>query len=214
MDESVAESFESLDKQAHAVRLGMWVFLASEILFFSGLFALYAAYRTEHPGGFAIGVENNTIVHGSINTAVLLTSSYTVALAVHELRRGRSRRAVTLLAVTLALGACFLGIKAAEYAEHFTRGIYPGGHGRFFDTHAQAGTKMFFTLYFCMTGLHAVHVMVGMIVLAVLLGRVGRGRVVAASSYALAAGAIYWHFVDLVWIFLWPLFYLVPGSGR
>jgi cytochrome c oxidase subunit 3 len=210
----VADSFESLDKQAHAVRLGMWVFLASEILFFSGLFALYAAYRTEHPGGFAVGVENNTVVHGSINTVVLLTSSYTVALAVHELRRGRARRAAALVGATLALGTCFLGIKAAEYAEHFARGIYPGGHGRFFDTHAEAGTKMFFTLYFCMTGLHALHVLVGMIVLAVLLAHVVRGRVTPRAPYALAAGAIYWHFVDLVWIFLWPLFYLVPGSAR
>ena len=91
LPERVAESFESLEKQAHAVRLGMWVFLASEILFFAGLFALYAAYRTEHPTGFAVGVEHNTLVHGSVNTAVLLTSSFTVALAVHELRRGRPR---------------------------------------------------------------------------------------------------------------------------
>jgi cytochrome c oxidase subunit 3 len=212
VSDHVAESFESLEKQAHAVRLGMWVFLASEMLFFAGLFALYAAYRTEHPGGFADGVVHNTVVHGSINTAVLLTSSYTVALAVHELRRGRPRRAVGLLAVTLALGAGFLCIKAAEYAHHFAEGIYPAGHGRFFDVHPDAGTKMFFTLYFCMTGLHALHVFVGMLVLAVMLVRIARRRVTPLASHPLVAGALYWHFVDLVWIFLWPLFYLVPGG--
>ena len=124
------------------------------------------------------------------------------------------RRTVSLVAVTLALGVCFLLVKAAEYAHHFAEGIYPAGHGRFFDTHADAGTKMFFTLYFCMTGLHALHVFVGMIVLGVLLVAVARGRVVPRAPHALAAGAIYWHFVDLVWIFLWPLFYLVPGGSR
>src|SRR5215472_9505371 len=105
------EHFEDMDKQAHAARLGMWVFLGSEVLFFSGLFALYTAYRTEHPRGFSVGIEHNTIAWGSVNTAVLLVSSYTVAMAVRMLRNGKNRASALLIATTIALGLAFLGIK-------------------------------------------------------------------------------------------------------
>jgi cytochrome c oxidase subunit 3 len=209
----VAEAFEDLEKQAHAARLGMWVFLASELLFFAGFFALYTGYRVEHPRGFGLGVEHNTIVYGSVNTAVLLLSSYTVAMAVHDLRSDRRRACELWLAATIALGFCFLGIKTAEYLQHFADGIYPAGRGEFFATHREAGVSMFFTLYFCMTGLHAVHVCVGIAVLAVLLARVARRDVGARAPHPLAIGAIYWHLVDVIWIFLWPIFYLVPGSS-
>lgn len=210
----IAEHFESLEKQAHAARLGMWVFLASEVLFFSGLFALYAAYRTEHPEGFGMGVEHNTIVYGSVNTAVLLLSSYTVALGVHELRIGNRRASALLVGVTVLLGLCFLVIKTLEYLKHFGEGIFPAGGGSFFAEHREPGIKMFFTLYFCMTGLHALHVIVGMGVLSVLLVRVARGTIGAWAPHPLAIGAIYWHLVDVIWIFLWPLFYLIPGNVR
>lgn len=208
-----AEHFEDIEKQAHAARLGMWVFLGSELLFFSGLFALYVAYRTEHPHGFGVGVEHNTIAYGSTNTAVLLVSSYTVAMAVHALRTGRSRASMALIGVTLLLGGAFLGIKTAEYMKHFADGIQPGGWGSFFQQHGDAGTKMFFTLYYCMTGLHALHVVVGMCVLAVMLAKVWRGEVDAEVPHPLELGAVYWHLVDVIWIFLWPLLYLIPGSS-
>lgn len=211
MSERVASHFEDISKQAHAARLGMWVFLGSEALFFSGLFALYTAYRTEHPHGFGVGVEHNTVVLGSINTAVLLVSSYTVALAVHFIRRGRVRASATLVGATVALGLCFLVIKILEYLDHFRHGIYPGGVGDFFVSHGDAGTKMFFTLYFCMTGLHAIHVFAGMCVLAFLLAKVLRGEIGPWAPHPLVLGAVYWHLVDLIWIFLWPLFYLVAG---
>jgi cytochrome c oxidase subunit 3 len=214
MAEHVAEHFENLAKQAHAAHLGMWVFLGSEVLFFAGLFALYTGYRTEHPHGFGEGVEHNTIVYGSVNTVVLLVSSFTVALAVLELRRARVRHCALLLGATLFLGFAFLGIKTAEYIHHFEEGIYPGGVGGFFREHAEPGTKMFFTLYYCMTGLHAFHVIAGMCVLAVLLHKVLVGQIGAFAPHPLALGAVYWHLVDVVWIFLWPLFYLVPGSVR
>jgi cytochrome c oxidase subunit III len=210
----LAEHFENLEKQAHAARLGMWVFLASEVLFFSGLFALYAAYRTEHPHGFSVGVEHNTLVYGSVNTAVLLLSSYTVAMAVHELRVGNNRASVELVGSTVFLGLCFLVVKTLEYLRHFSEGIYPAGNGRFFVEHGEPGTKMFFTLYFCMTGLHALHVLVGMGVLTFLLVRVARRRITSLAPHPLAIGAIYWHLVDVIWIFLWPLFYLIPGNVR
>jgi cytochrome c oxidase subunit 3 len=210
----VAEHFASLAQQAHAARLGMWIFLGTEVLFFSGLFALYAAYRTEHPHGFAEGVEHNTLAYGSINTGVLLVSSYTAALAVHELRRDRWRACAGLLGATIALGLAFLGIKTLEYLAHFREGLYPGGAGAFYAEHGEAGTKMFFTLYFCMTGLHAAHVLVGTGVLGALLVKVLRRELGAWAPHPLAIGAIYWHLVDVIWIFLWPLFYLIPGSTR
>jgi cytochrome c oxidase subunit 3 len=209
----VASHFQDLATEERAARLGMWVFLASEILFFAGLFALYAAYRTEHPSGFALGIARNTIVWGSANTAVLLVSSYTVALAVHALRRARVAASAALVGVTVLLGACFLAIKTGEYWVHFREGIYPGA-GSFFRDNDAPGTGMFFTLYFGMTGLHAIHVLVGMGVLITLGVRVARGQILPRASYPLALGAVYWHLVDVVWIFLWPLFYLTPGGLR
>ncbi len=146
------------------------------MLFFAGLFALYATYRIEHPTGFGEGVLHNTLALGSTNTAVLLVSSYTIALAVHQLRRGKTRAAAVLTAATLLLGLCFLAIKTTEYVEHFHEGIYPGGVGAFFPAHRVPGIEMFFTLYFCMTGLHALHVIAGMCVLGLLLRKIVRGR--------------------------------------
>ena len=214
MSETARHYFEDMEKQAHAARLGMWVFLGSEVLFFSGLFALYAAYRCEHPYGFGVGVEHNTIVYGSVNTGVLLVSSYTIALAVHMLRRERRGATAWLMVATLVLGSGFLAIKGLEYAHHFEDGIYPGGVGRFFEEYRDPGTMMFFTLYFCMTGLHALHVFAGLCVLGFLLVKVVRRRITAAAPHALLVGAVYWHLVDLIWVFLWPLFYLVPGNVR
>jgi cytochrome c oxidase subunit 3 len=213
MANQVAEHFEDIRKQAHAARLGMWVFLGSEVLFFAGLFGLYATYRAEHPHGFGVGVLHNTIALGSINTAVLLVSSYTIALAVLELRRDRHGACVRLISGTIFLGACFLAIKMIEYWEHFRSGIYPGGAGAFFEQHREAGTSMFFTLYYCMTGLHAVHVVAGMCVLSFLLWKVVRRDISAWTPHPLAIGAVYWHLVDVIWIFLWPLFYLTPGTA-
>lgn len=203
-----AEPFTDGAQQAHAARLGMWVFLASELLLFAGLFTLFAAYRTEHPDGFRVGVEHATKVLGSINTAVLLVSSTLVALAVSALRRGRTRTSALLVLGTIALGGIFLAIKIAEYLQHFREGIHPGGHGAFFDAHPEPGLSLFWTLYFGMTGLHAVHVAVGASLLAIAAVGILSGRISQASVHRLEIFAIYWHLVDLIWIFLWPLFYL------
>jgi cytochrome c oxidase subunit 3 len=208
----VAEPYDSLERQAHAAHLGMWVFLASELLLFAGFFALYAGYRATYPLGFAIGVEHNTRLLGTINTLVLLTSSYAVASAVHALRGGRVVRAVTLLFATVALGIVFLAIKFTEYAKHFQEGIYPGGRGAFFAQHGESGLREFWTLYFATTGLHAIHVTVGLFVLVWMAWRVARGHVSATHDHPLALAAMYWHLVDVVWIFVWPIFYLT-GRG-
>lgn len=211
--EEVAEHFEDLEQQAHAARMGMWIFLASEVLLFAALFALYVSYRVEHPKGFGESVEHNTHILGSVNTGVLLLSSYFVALGLHELRKGRRGLSVGFVCLTIFLGCVFLCIKVVEYKTHFDEGIFPGGVGRFFaEHHFDQGTMQFWNLYFGMTGLHAVHVTVGMGVLAFLSFKVARGEISAAAPHPLELGAIYWHLVDVIWIFLWPLFYLIPSQ--
>ncbi len=203
-----AEHFESLARQAHAARLGMWVFLATELLLFGGAFVLFGAYQVEHPAAFHEAIAHNTKVLGSINTGVLLVSSTLVAAAVHALRGGERRACAALVGGTIALGLVFLVIKAVEYAKHFDEGIFPGGRGHFFVTHPARGTAIYWTLYYLMTGLHALHVTIGAGVLAVLLLQVLRGTTGPRTAHRLEIGAIYWHLVDVIWIFLWPLFYL------
>ena len=201
------EQFEDLDKQGHAARLGIWIFLGSETLLFGALFALYVAYRTLYAEEFVAGVRHNDLAIGTINTFVLITSSFTVAMAVHAARNHRARRVLLWLGLTVALAAVFLVLKGVEYAHHFDEGIYPGSRYRFEELDT-SGAKLFFTLYFFMTGLHALHVVGGMVAL-VAIGAVHRRRPYDARYYVpLDAGALYWHLVDVVWIFLWPLLYL------
>lgn len=202
------DHFEDLAQQGDAARLGLWVFLASELLLFSGLFVLYAALRVEHPAAFQEGVRHATKALGSINTAVLLVSSGFVAYAVHALREGRVKLAARLTGVTVFFGLVFLAIKITEYAKHAGEGILPGGRGHFFAEHADPGMPPFWTLYYTMTGLHAVHVLVGVTVLVFMIAGMRRGTVDGVTSYRLECGATYWHLVDLFWIFLWPMFYL------
>jgi cytochrome c oxidase subunit III len=205
------EHFQDLEQQAHAARLGIWIFLASELLLFAGLFALYGAYRAHYPAAFGWGVDHNVRILGTLNTAILISSSYSVATSVHMLRKGRARLAAGLLAFTLLCGCLFLFIKGIEYAGHFREGVFPGGHGAFFASQPQ-GVKVFYTLYFLMTGLHGIHVVVGMGILAWLCQRILRGKLAVPHTHPLDIGAVYWHLIDVVWIFLWPIFYLTPGT--
>jgi cytochrome c oxidase subunit 3 len=203
-----ADHFESFERQAHAARFGMWVFLASEVLLFGAAFTLFAAYQVEFPEAFHEGVTHNTKVLGSINTGVLLVSSTLVAAAVHLLREGRRQAAAGLTLGTIVLAVVFLVIKLYEYSRHFDEGIYPGGVGRFFVEHQTHGLPAYWTLYFGMTGLHAIHVTIGACVLGYMVYQLLRGQITATNAHRLEIGAIYWHLVDVVWIFLWPLFYL------
>jgi cytochrome c oxidase subunit 3 len=205
--------FQDLERQAHAARLGMWVFLASELLLFSGLFALYASYRAQYPQAFGWGVEHNVRILGTVNTGVLICSSYAIASSVQVLRQGRTKLAAALVAFTLGCGAVFLVIKGYEYAGHFSEGVFPGGQGAFFHENTAQGLKLFYTLYFLMTGLHGIHVVVGMGILTWMLVQIVRGKLAPPHTHPLDNGAIYWHLIDVVWIFLWPIFYLTPGSS-
>lgn len=209
--EAHAAHFESLEQQAHAAHLGTWLFLASEVLLFGALFALYGAYRFEQPRGFDLGLSHSMKIVGSINTGVLLLSSYTIASAVLTVRAGKKGTTLALLAATFLLGATFLVLKGFEYSTHFHDGIFPGGAGRFFVEHPQPGIASFFTLYYVMTGLHSIHVVAGMGVIVWMAWKVMRGRFLPPYDHPVALGAMYWHLVDIVWIFLWPLFYLTAG---
>ena len=208
-----AEHFRSWEHQGHAATLGMWAFLASEVLLFAGMFTLYGAYRAHYPAAWNFGVAHNLAWLGTTNTMVLLLSSYTVALSAHFFKHGKLRLTKALIFVTVLLGLLFLCLKGYEYATHFHDGIFPGGRGDFWTTETYPrGTKLFFTLYFLMTGTHALHVIVGMSVLLWLAWRVHTGRTTPEAPHAVEIGAMYWHLVDLIWIFLWPLFYLAGGK--
>jgi cytochrome c oxidase subunit 3 len=188
-----------------AARLGMWLFLLTEMVLFSGLFIAYAYLRHRYPAEFHRAGAAMAVPLGLTNTLVLLTSSLTVALSVEALRRGARRRAIGFLAGTLGLGLVFLVIKGFEWAAKFHHGLYPGA--RHLGT-LPPGEQVFFGLYFTMTGLHGLHVLVGLGVFSVLLSWLARGRIRPGRPVHLENGGLYWHLVDVIWIFLLPLFYL------
>ena len=200
-------AYGTAEARDRALRLGMWVFVGSETLFFAVLFGAYAAYRTMYPAEFHAAAAENAVWVGTVNTLVLIVSSFFVAWAVDLLRRGDRRWVTVSLAVTIALGCVFLGLKAYEYADHLSHGIAPGGHYSYAElpTH---GAITFFTLYYLMTGLHALHVIAGLILIGWMLVRVRRRTVTPERYVALEMAGLYWHLVDVVWIFLWPLLYL------
>jgi cytochrome c oxidase subunit 3 len=186
----------------------MWVFLATEVLFFGVLFATYAIYRAWYAEAFAAASHELLILAGTTNTAVLITSSLTMALAVHAAETGDRRRLMAFLVVTMALGITFLGIKAFEYYTGFVEGHLPGAGFRFEPRYFQHA-QIFFSLYYVMTGLHALHMIIGLGVMAVMLWLSWRGTITDEYYAPIEISGLYWHFVDIVWIFLFPLLYLI-----
>jgi cytochrome c oxidase subunit 3 len=207
-----AEPFDDAAQQETAATLGIWVFLATEILFFGVLFASYTLCRIRFPDGFAEASRHTDMLLGTIETAVLLTSSALVALAVRDIRIGGRRTGAWLLVATAALGCLFLvlhGIEyVAEYHEHLVPGIDFADAGR----NARA-VELFFLLYFTITGFHGLHVSIGVVVLLVMAVRTWHGRFDRAWSTPLEVTALYWHLVDIVWIFVYPVIYLVGRSS-
>jgi len=177
-------------------RLGMWVFLVTEALLFGGLFMTYTVYRLKYPEMFMEQHLKLNVVLGTLNTIVLITSSLSVAAGIAALKRGRQALTKLCLSLTILLGAVFLTIKYFEWSADFHEGLYPS-------------TNIFFSLYFMMTGLHGLHVVGGMSVLAVMLFLTMKGSINVDRSTPLEVAGIYWHFVDIVWIYLYPLLYLV-----
>lgn len=208
-DEQMAsEPYAQVADREYALRLGMWVFLGSESLLFAGLFGLYVSYRTTYGAAFAHAAAHNEEWIGSTNTFVLILSSFFVAWGIHGMRQGRTRVCALSLVVTLLLGGLFLGFKSMEYAHHLSVGIAPGSFYAFKEL-PEHGARLFFTLYYFLTGLHAIHVLAGMAALTWILVRILRGKTVPERHIELELGGLYWHLIDVVWIFLWPILYLI-----
>jgi cytochrome c oxidase subunit III len=186
-------------------KLGMWLFLFTEILLFGGLFLLYSAYRAKYPLDFHNGGQHLNTFIGVANTIILLTSSLTVAVAISALQKGNRKLALTCLGATIAFGLLFLVDKYIEWSGEIGRGIYPNGPELM---NLPNGEKIFFGLYYSMTGLHGLHVVAGLIVLSVVFDFVRRGKVTQTDFNKLENAGLYWHLVDVIWIFLLPLLYL------
>lgn len=255
----LAHHFDTLEQQREAGTLGMWAFLATEIMLFGGVFMGYMVYRFAFPEVFIEGSHHLNMPLGTINTVILLISSLTVALAVYSAEHGRRRQMVGLLLATIVLGLVFLGIKAVEYGEKFSHCAdpsygeclvpgdnfrWPGGEGVAAEEAAGEGApaahgaaagetvlippdsqvvapplqvapaeeqrfQLFFSLYFIATGLHAIHMVIGAVLLSVIAWIGWRGGIPAHHTTLIENGGLYWHLIDIVWVFLFPLFYLV-----
>ncbi len=204
----VAHQFDDREQQKDASTLGMWIFLATEILFFGGMFMGYIVYRWLYPEAFALASQKMDLALGTINTAVLLTSSLTMALAVRAAQVGSRKGTVLLLAATMVLGIVFLGIKGVEYYHKFVEHLVPGSSFEFDPAHA-SHAQIFFVLYFLLTGVHALHLLVGVCLTGVIAFMAQRGRFTTEYYSPVEVTGLYWHFVDVVWIFLFPLLYLI-----
>jgi cytochrome c oxidase subunit III len=211
---SLAHQFDDLEQQKEASNLGMWVFLATEVLFFGGLFLTYSIYRAWYTDAFAAASREMVLWAGTTNTVVLITSSLTMALAVHAAQTGERRSLMLFLVLTMLLGTAFLGIKAFEYHTEFVEHHVPGP-GFQFEAAYQAHAQLFFSLYFVMTGIHAIHMIIGLGIMSVMLWWTWRGTITKDYSNPIEVSGLYWHFVDIVWIFLFPLLYLIGRhAGR
>ncbi|MDT5295851.1 MAG: cytochrome c oxidase subunit [Acidobacteriota bacterium] len=217
--EALAHHFDNLEQQREAGTLGMWVFIAQEVMFFGGLFLAYLIYRMKYPNAFLAASNHLNWKIGTFNTAVLITSSLTMALAVWATQVGRSRKVqVAFMAATVLLGLVFLSVKAYEYNEKYVDGLIPIA-GWFHPSpeilsHLPAGVtvgqyQMFFWLYFAMTGLHALHMIIGMCIIAPIMWMAWHGRYSPEYHSPVENFGLYWHFVDIIWIFLFPLLYLL-----
>ena len=205
--------FDDMEQQFEASTLGMWTFLITEIMFFGGLFLGYVVYRSLYPQAFA---EASTLLDyrlGAINTAVLICSSLTMVLAVRAAQLGQRRQLIIFLVLTIVLGSAFLVNKGFEYSHKFHEHLVPGPN--FGPSHPLTDphrSQLFFSFYFGMTGLHALHMIIGLGILAVLVYQSWRGRFTSEYFTPVDITGLYWHFVDIVWIFLFPLLYLISRT--
>ena len=222
--------FENLEQQREAGALGMWVFLVTEIMFFGGMFLAYTLYRSQFPAAFASASNHLDLTLGAVNTVVLILSSFTMAMAVYSAQVGKQRNLIVCLILTIILGLTFLGIKAVEYHDKYEDSLIPGKliPGRPFNPGVQEhgapenkhnlhllpgatvkNAEMFYWIYFAMTGMHAVHMIIGVGLLSVILFWSWRGKYGPEYHNPVEISGLYWHFVDIVWIFLFPLLYLL-----
>ena len=200
--------FYSMAQQLEASTFGMWVFLVTEVMFFGGMFMIYILYRVLYPEGWVLGSNHLNVALGALNTGVLICSSLTMALAVRSAQVGSKKGQVVNLILTILFGSVFLIVKYFEYAEKFEHHLVPGPK---FDMSLPLANQqqLFLSIYFMMTGIHALHMVVGIGLMLVVLVMAWRGRFSASYYTPVEVSGLYWHFVDIVWIFLFPLLYLL-----
>lgn len=203
--------YVDLAHQCETAELGMWAFIATEVLFLGGLFAAYSFYRYLHPAGVAAAASHTKIVIGSVNTAVLLTSSFIMSWASSAARDGASRCAGSLMWVAAGLGIVFLCLKGVEYVEEVSENLWPGANFSLDVAEKRIG-EIFYFLYWLMTGIHALHLLVGVAALTVIGRRAVHGAYSRVYYSPVRVVSLYWHFVDIVWIFLFAVIYL-PGRS-
>jgi len=207
---ALREQFDTADQQKDASTLGMWVFLITEVMFFGGMFAAYTIYRSTYPTVFAIASSSLNLIVGAANTCVLLLSSFTMVMAVRAAQLGQRRAIIIFLILTLIFGGIFLGVKAYEWSEKYYEHHMPGQAAFHLEGTPQQGpAKLFFSIYFAMTGLHALHMVVGVGILSMLIWQTKKGKFSSEYYTPIDISGLYWHFVDVIWIFLFPLLYLI-----
>jgi cytochrome c oxidase subunit III len=214
-EQEVFIQFEDIHQQNESYVVGMWTFLVTEVMFFGALFLIYSLYRSQMGMTFWVAHNELDIPMGAINTTILLASSFSVALAVHFMQIKKPPAALKALGFTLLCAFGFLIIKYFEWSHKWEVGHVPGPNFRWENSAAPAHeAEMFFSIYFAMTGLHAIHVIIGILVIGTLMLLIAKGhRLVKYDYIPTELVGLYWHFVDLVWIFLFPLFYLIPRPG-
>jgi cytochrome c oxidase subunit 3 len=213
---ALREQFDTAAQQREASTLGMWIFLITEIMFFGGMFLCYTVYRSSYPEVFAEASRSLNVYMGAANTVVLLCSSLTMVLAVRASQLGQRKAIVFWIFMTLVLGTAFLGVKGFEWHEQWVEHHIPGAHFHLegLAPELQGQAQIFFSLYFAMTGLHALHMVVGAGIMIALLIFAQKGRYTADYNTPVDVGGLYWHFVDVVWIYLFPLLYLIDRVHR
>ena len=204
--EITATHHADLHRDDEAAKIGMWLFIFTEILLFGGLFIVYSVYRFRNPVAFHLAHEELSIPIGFMNTVILLISSATVAIAISAMQKNDRKMTMIMLTITLLLALTFLVNKYFEWGAKFEHGMYPGSD---LMSNLSHGDMLFFSLYFFMTGLHGVHIIIGMILIGASLYKVRSGAVNSTRYALLENSGLYWHLVDLIWIFLFPLFYLI-----
>jgi cytochrome c oxidase subunit 3 len=192
---------------AEGSKIGMWLFIFTELLLFGGLFIIYSVYRYTNPDAFHLAAEELNTKIGTINTIILLISSMTIAMATTALQKKNKMLTQLLSLTTIVLGLVFMVNKYFEWGTKFEHGIWPGSE--YLTETMSQGEILFFGLYFIMTGLHALHIVIGLVLIAVTMWKVNKGAVHADRAALLENSGLYWHLVDLIWIFLFPLFYLI-----
>ncbi|MDE0118947.1 MAG: cytochrome c oxidase subunit 3 family protein [Bdellovibrionales bacterium] len=205
----VAHHFESARQEESACKLGMWLFLCTEILMFGGLFVGYVIYKRMYPAIFLQGATFLDWKLGALNTVVLLVSSLTMALSIYYIQKGKNNKAILCLCLTLLCGFIFMGVKYLEYSHKLHLGLAPGALFSYTETPTLEGLPLYFSFYYCMTGLHGLHVLVGMLLIFWMIILAGKKQFNTSYYTPLECVGLFWHLVDLIWIYLFPLLYLV-----